>query len=271
MGLFNRLHAMRHLRFAIIAFLPGLLVLLDPGVRAVFAQTKVVHTQYIAIDDPQTEKFVAAALAEAIKLLGKPAIPVEKVHVRLSTPIDPNSKLRRNFQICQVVDAEKGEFVIYLSHKPTDANFHGQLAHEVGHLLNARLRDCYVEGLNTVFAESFLRKNGLDWSRWDRYYRKGSDTFYGATYLMMKDVAAAAGDEHVKTMLSFARGTDEQEKQMHIDIDAWIQSLPQNRSGKVKSAILRHAENVQNALAKDKATREAQSRPERLSTFVVPQ
>ena len=218
------------------------------------------HKKYVAITDPRSEKFVEDALADAVGFLGEPAIPVKKVHLRLSTPLDPSSKIKSGFQLCELVDADKGIFAIYLGRKPTEYAYHGQLAHEVAHLVNARLYDCYVEGLNTVFAERFTKKKGFDWSGWDSYLRKGQDKFYGNTYVMMKDVTAAAGETHIKKLLTFARWSNDAKTRMHIDINAWLDSLPMDVRGPTRAAIMKHAEAVGQANELNKNA----------STFVMP-
>jgi hypothetical protein len=226
------------------------------------AQTSATEyfSKYQALDDPRARVFLDEALKDAIAFLGQPTIPVRLVHLRLSTPSDPKANLRRGFQLTELVDAQNGVFAIYLSHRTGEYAFDGQLAHEVAHLLNARIYDCYVEGLNTVFAERFLTKKGIAWSGWSRYLRDGSDPFYGTTYLMMKDVVAAAGEDQLKTFLRFARWTNPEKTRMHIDIDAWIASLPQVRRQKVKDTILKHAD----------AVRRANARSGQACTFVVP-
>jgi hypothetical protein len=217
-------------------------------------------SKYKALDAPAARAFVEGALKDAIAFLGQPTIPVRLVHLRLSTPIDPKSDLRSGFQLTELVDAKNGVFAIYLSHRTGEYAFNGQLAHEAAHLLNARIYDCYVEGLNTVFAEQFLTKKGIDWTGWSRYLRDGSDPFYGTTYLMMKDVVAAAGEDQLKTFLRFARWTNPEKTRMHIDIDAWIASLPKGRRQTVKDAILKHADDV----------RRVNARFGQSCTFVVP-
>src|SRR5262245_27875490 len=74
--------------------------------------------QYKTLGDPRAQKFVAEALEDAVAFLGKPAVPVRKVYLRLSVPLDPKSNLRRDFQLTELVDADKGIFAIYLSRKP---------------------------------------------------------------------------------------------------------------------------------------------------------
>jgi hypothetical protein len=235
------------LRYAAIAMTAALL-----RVSFAAAGSEPFHTKYVAITDSRSEQFVEEGLASAIEFLGEPAIPVKKVHLRQSTPIDPKSNLRSGFQLCELVDADKGIFAIYLGRKPAEYAYHGQLAHEIAHLVNARLYDCYVEGLNTVFAERFTKKKGFDWSGWDSYLRKGDDKFYGSTYVMMKDVNAAAGDAHIKKLLSFARWTNEEKTRMHIDINGWLDSLPMEVRTPTRAAILKHADAVRQANALNK-------------------
>ena len=124
-----------------------------------------------------------------------------------------------------ITDAQKGFFTIFLSRRKDEYAFYGQLAHEIPHLLNARLYDAYAEGLNTVFAEKMLKQNDMDWSGWEEYYRKHNDPFYAATYLMMKDVAVVAGADSIRTLLQHAKVEPIDPQRMYIDIDAWISTL----------------------------------------------
>jgi len=207
----------------------------------------LLHECYEALDDADAARFVADAITDATRFLGEPAAPIRIVHLRHSTPLDPRSGLPRGFRLCEAVDADKGEFAIYLSRRPGEIAFAGQLAHEVAHLLNPRLRDCYVEGVNTLFAERFLRKRNLDWTRWERHFRAGGDAFHGAAYWLMKDVADAAGAESLQTLLSFATPTEAVSGRMHIDIHGWIDTLAGTRRAAVRDAIWIHVERVRAA------------------------
>lgn len=202
------------------------------------------HGKYEALDDAEADRFVAEGIIEAKQFLGEALVPIRTVHLRLSTPLPAESGLPRGFRLCEVVSAEKGEFAIYLSRRPAEYAFAGQLAHEVAHLLNPWLRDDYVEGLNTLFAEGFLKKQGRDWSGWERHFRDGGDPFHGATYLMMKDVSAAAGAEHLKTVLRYATRAESAQPWMHIDMPGWIASLPLHRRGAVRAAMRAHADRI---------------------------
>jgi len=202
---------------------------------------------YQPIVEPRAEAFVKEALREASAWIGPPKKPVRLVQIRLSQPRDAKSKLRRGFQLCETVDAERGIYCIYLSRKPGEYAFHGQLAHEVFHLLRPRAMDAYIEGLATVFAERFLRQKKLDWDGWDRHFQAGADPFYAATYRMMKEVATLAGDAHLRGLFEHLRPA-EKEGQERLDIETWLQTLPEMLRKQVRAVILKHAPVVREAL-----------------------
>jgi len=204
------------------------------------------YRQYQPIESQEAERFVTHGLAYARQWLGEPRVAVQQVYLRYSTPLDPHSQIRRNFQLCEPTDSAHGIFTIYLSRRPSEYAFDGQLAHEVAHLLNARLADAYVEGLNTVFAERLLRRDGRDWRGWAQYLEQ-DDPFYGATYAMMKNLWETVGDQAMRSFLSFAVDSDGGEK-MHIDIDRWLASLSPEVAASARRVIAQHAPTVRTAL-----------------------
>ena len=203
--------------------------------------------QYQPIDDPAAAAFIDRGLAFAKQLLGEPRVPVQRVDLRRSAPLHPASKIRRGFRLCEITDPQHGVFTIYVSRAPGEYAFHGQLAHEIAHLLNARLFDMYIEGLNTAFAQRLLRKEGMDWSGW-KTYLEHQDPFYGATYAMMKRVWDLVGDQHIKTLLSYAIPSDPAHTKMRIDIDAWLDALPPELRPKARAIIREHAPAVNAAM-----------------------
>src|SRR3954454_21552388 len=142
--------------------------------------SKVSGRQDQIIDDTEANAFVQEGLSYAIELYGEPRIAVRKVILRYKPQGSPFTNL---------TDARKGLFTIYLTHKPAEYAFYGQLAHEIGHLLNAQLYDMYVEGLNTAFSEKLLERTDKDWSGWAQYYKENKEPFYSATYFMMKEIS----------------------------------------------------------------------------------
>lgn len=196
------------------------------------------YAQYQAIDDPEAHSFLQQGLSYAIKLYGEPRIPVTKVFLRY----------RPQGALTNLTDSRKGVFTIFLSRKPQEYSFYGQLAHEVVHLLNAQLYDSYVEGLNTVFSEKLLKRSGRDWSGWEKYFKGGEEPFYAATYFMMKEVSEVAGDDAMRNFLSHAKYDSGNPQRMFIDIQEWINSIPREKRDKVKNVILKYVSNVQKSV-----------------------
>jgi len=191
-----------------------------------------------SIDDPAARQFIGQGLAYATALYGEPRIPVNQVYLRYKLPQ----------AFTNLTDAQNGIFTIVLSRKPEEYAFYGLLAHEIAHLLNAQLYDVYVEGLNTVFAEKMLKRNGKDWSGWEAYYQKNEDPFYAATYLMMKEVSAVAGDSAMHALLAYAKYERKDPQRMYIDINEWINSLPVAKRDSIKKVILKHAPDVKRSM-----------------------
>lgn len=196
------------------------------------------HQWYVELDGPVLRDFLHEALRAAIDMLGEPAVPVREIHVRLSEPIrsaPEQLKKREPFQLTELVDADRGEFCIYLSRRPGQSAFYGQFAHEVAHLLNARVYDCYVEGLNTVFAERFLNESGRAsaWEPWVTYFRSTTrpvEQFYAQTYFMMTQVAGVVSSDALRAFLGYVvpkpleAASTEPLSVQHIDFTRWLAS-----------------------------------------------
>ncbi|MCI0652007.1 MAG: hypothetical protein L0Z55_08990 [Planctomycetes bacterium] len=207
------------------------------------------HEYYKPITDPEATRFAADALAEATSIFGPPAIPVRTLHLRTSTPRTPGTGYREGFLLTELVDAAAGEFCIYVSKEAGHISFHGELAHEVFHLLNAKFYDSYIEGLATCFAERWITKKKLDWPAWEKHFLDGNGPLHGTTYFMMKEVAAKVGDEHLRTILGFGKYFDATETRMWLDIDAWLGTLPADTKSAVRGIIYKHAPAVTRAMA----------------------
>ena len=177
--------------------------------------------------------FVESGFNYSQQLYGEPRIPVKKVNLRLHTT-----------PLTSLDNANKGEFTIYLSRKPSEYAFHGQLAHEIAHLLNAQLLDCYAEGLATVFSEKMLNNQNLDWSGWETYYQQGNEPFYGLTYSMMKEVTEVAGSANMRRILDFAVDNNASTKWMHIDINGWLSSMSDYTKTEVTKVIDKYISQV---------------------------
>lgn len=209
------------------------------------------YTYYPAIKDVGVDKFVQDGIKLLTELYGEPIVPVNKVRLCYSVPLDSKSELRKQFQLCELVDQEAGEFVIYLSHQPDAYSFHGQLGHEIAHLLNARLYDAYIEGLNTRFAEKLLTQSNLDWSGWAHYFQQAnSDAFYAHTYHMMKEIDEFLIDGELSNFLHFAEPISEGSTEQKINIEAWLETLSREKRDVVKFIIFNYAARIEVARRK---------------------
>jgi len=190
---------------------------------------------------------VGEGLAHTTRLYGSPTIPVNEVEVcwRLSSTA-----------FTAIKDRQRGIFAIFLSgdwpvQEEYYSFYYGQLAHEIAHLLNAELYDCYVEGLNTVFAEVLCTRQSVDWRCWRNHYSNNPGSFYATTYRMMKEVSDAAGAEHMRHILRCAVSTDASQERLHLCIDQWLDSLPRDKKVAVKAKIREHAPCVNRAREDD--------------------
>lgn len=185
-----------------------------PEVSAQFISSPQIKPLDANFNNSSIYSFVQSGFNYSKQLYGQARIPVKKINLDLN--ITPLTSLD---------NANKGEFTIYLSHKPSEYPFHGQLAHEIFHLLNAQLLDCYAEGLATVFAEKMLTRNNLNWSGWEEYFQAGYEPFYGLTYSMMKQISDTAGSANMNSLLNFTVYNKSSQRWMHIDINGWLSSM----------------------------------------------
>ncbi|NER03016.1 MAG: hypothetical protein F6K17_10460 [Okeania sp. SIO3C4] len=183
-------------------------------VSAQFISSPEVNALDNSLNNPSIYAFIKSGFNYSQQLYGDPRIAVKKVNLRLHTT-----------PLATLDNANQGEFTIYLSRKPSEYAFYGQLGHEIFHLLNAQLLDCYAEGMATVFAEKILTRNNLDWSGWETYFQQGYEPFYGLTYSMMKEVSETAGSANMSRLLDFAVDNKANKKWMYIDIDRWLSSM----------------------------------------------
>ena len=174
-------------------------------------------------------KFIEGELKYAEGVLGPSRFPVHLIKLEYAQG-QPHTK----------IDDENGAYTITLSRQPEEFAYQGQLGHEVGHLLNPYLYDPYVEGLNTVIAEHYLKSGQMDWSPWQQYLANSDTTeqrFYGSTYRMMTEVWAAAGPEYIRTILSFGVPTRHRKDVLHIEINDWLKTMPPDKRKLVTSKI----------------------------------
>ena len=208
------------------------------------------YQRYQPIRNPEANDFLKKGISYALEFFGPPHTRLNHIFLRFSYPLHKQDRIRSGFQLFEITDFKKGIYTIYLSRKPSDYAFWGQLAHEIAHCLNPKLHDAYAEGLNTLFAEKLLIHEGRDWDGWQTYFKKGGEPLYGSTYFLMKDIDRIVGEENIAKLMNYVEYSDESGKHMRINIFQWLDSLPPDLQKQVSDIIKSHAPKVRSHIKK---------------------
>lgn len=147
---------------------------------------------YRVIDDPAAHAFVAAA-QRALERDHAPAIPVRDVQLRLSrrAPAARRLRIAEGFTRTVCDDPAAGRFTIYLRVAPGHPEFYPLLGHECGHLLDARVKDWWMEGYCSLLSERLTREAGHSWNAWERRFRRRPGDPYTLAWRAARDLEAA--------------------------------------------------------------------------------
>ena len=143
------------------------------------------YSLYVQIEAPEAQAFLESGLAALQRDHGPLEFPVNKVLVRHSkrNEVGRGYNIAEGFSLTEIVDAEAGVFVIYISVTPMHAEFYPLLAHEIYHLKQPSLEnDWEMEGLCMLFSETFCREQGKDWSLWEQRFHADSTDPYARAY-----------------------------------------------------------------------------------------
>lgn len=188
------------------------------------------HEAYQPISDPESDAFVVQALGKAIDEFGAPAIPVNKVLLRRSKKLPEARRYRlgEDFSLTECVDSTNGVFAIYLAVDPGHRNYFALLGHECAHLLNPHIFDWYMEGFATVFSEQICEEAGQEWGDWQRHFERTRREPYGLSYRMMRELQEEFPNEY-PSIIRFTAENGGATGRRHIDINAWLETLPPDR------------------------------------------
>ena len=206
------------------------------------------HEAYQPIDDPESEAYISQALERAIAEFGEPAVPVNTVLLRRSKKVPEARRYRigEDFSLTECVDSTNGIFVIYLAVDPGHRNYFPLLGHECAHLLNPYIFDWYMEGLATLFSEKMCKETEREWGDWQRHFMRTRREPYGLSYRMMLELQQKFPDEYpsiIRFTAENGKGTD----RMHIDIDAWLATLPPARRDTALDIIFEYSKVLRKA------------------------
>ena len=154
-------------------------------------------------------------------------------------PMPQTRRFAKEFELCETLDPAKGSFVLYTSVPEGDPTFFAQLLHEVCHLINPKIYDWYIEGLCYIFAEYILKRTNKDYGVIQKTFapRKEKDP-YAVSYFMMKDIQKVAG---LNKLFRYAVYNSGNSGKMHIDINAWLNTLSPGQKKIVADIIRDHA------------------------------
>lgn len=203
------------------------------------------HEAYEPISDPAADAFVADALNMAVAAYGEPVIPVNKVMLRRSrrTPEARRYRIDEDFSLTECVDSTNGIFVIYLGVDPGHRNYFALLGHECAHLLNPFIFDWYMEGFSTVFSEEVCDAADREWGDWKRHFERTRREPYGLSYRMMRELKERFPDEY-PSIIRHTQAAGKDAGRQHVDVDAWLETLPPERIGRARDIIDAYSEDL---------------------------
>ncbi len=185
------------------------------------------YEAYQPLNDPEAEAFFYHCLEEAEKQFGPPAVPVNQVLFRRSRKTEAASRYRiaEDFSLTQCVDAEAGVFAVYIGEDADGKNYYPLIAHEAAHFMNAQIMDWYIEGLATLFSEEMCAAGGKPWGTWERHFRRTRKDPYGLSFRLMRDLKALCPEAY-PSILQYTRINEKNGDWLYIDIDRWLNTLP---------------------------------------------
>ncbi len=200
------------------------------------------YTAYQPLEHPDSAVFLSNALVRVTEEFGGAVIPVKQVKLYRSRRLPDERRYfayHQDFSSTLCTDATNGVFVILMGFDPDHQNYYGVFGHECGHLLNADIKDWYMEGLVTVFSEELLVELGK--AHWKRNFMRSRYDPYARSYQMMKALKQACPDEY-PTIVRFAvPREDGRGEGLRIDIDAWLATLPEVQRTAALEIIAQHA------------------------------
>jgi hypothetical protein len=204
------------------------------------------HEAYQPIEHEESREFLAHALAKGEADFGVPAVPVNDVLLRRSRKTKEARRyaIGEDFSLTSCIDTTNGTFVVYLRYYPDERNYYAILGHECAHLMNARIMDWYMEGIATVFSEELCDELGKPWGNWKRHLMKSRREPYALSYRMMREMKAALPEAY-PLLMQYLEPNQEREGWLRIDINGWLDSLPDEDYAQALEVIRPYADRLQ--------------------------
>lgn len=202
--------------------------------------------KYELIKDPLVYKFCTDTLSQEQKIFGPAKVPVNRLYIYYRTG-----------RSCQttMVDEKRGIFVICMANDEHVDIYYYSLVHELMHLLNTRIADPFIEGLCSMFGEHTNPPSQRKLKLWSKRYERGvlRLPFYAETYLMAKELDSALTLKGLSKILTHLDHHTGSKDWVHIDTDAWLDSLPEPKRSQARNIIAKYADAIEDHLPNDGA------------------
>ena len=130
---------------------------------------------------------------------------------------------QEDFSLVEVKNSNLGEITLYIGVDASHKNYYLLLAHEVFHFINPYIKDWYMEGLATLFAEEYCRSKNLLPKNWKKTLYNNKNKSYLASYNLMKELKILAPNDY-KRIIKYTVKQDDS-NWLSVNIDAWINSV----------------------------------------------
>jgi len=198
------------------------------------------------ITNPIVYQFASDALKQAQQTFGPAKVPIKRLYIYY-----------RSGKSCQtvMVDEKRGIFAICMANDETADVYYQSLAHELIHLMNTRLADPYIEGVCSSFGDHVKAPPRRQLTALARKYNRGvvKIKFYAETYIMQKELESKLKLEGVAGILKYRAWNKNSKDWQHIDIDAWLKSLPDDKRIIARDIINKYADIIEEHLPDDGA------------------
>ncbi|MCH2207821.1 MAG: hypothetical protein MK132_18355 [Lentisphaerales bacterium] len=140
-------------------------------------------------------------------------------------------------QLCELADAKRGIYIIYLKHPVGSDAFYCELGHELFHTLDPTIYDWHMEGLANVFSEQLSTTFNFSWEHFQTIL-SDSKKPYGASYQMMHEL-------YLNEPNSLKKFTNNKLKRSHqksaIDTGKWLNMRNEQQKKLYKRILKLHS------------------------------
>ena len=202
---------------------------------------------YQRINHSKSEKFINEAYLKI-----KAEYPYSNFQVSsfdlIRSQLKPKYKktfFQEDFSLVEVKNSNLGEISLYIGVDASHKNYYLLLSHEVFHFINPYIKDWYMEGLATLFAEEYCSSKNLLPKNWKKILHNNENKSYLASYNLIKELKILVPNDY-KRIVKYTVKQDGSDW-LSINIDDWINSVEFSK----RDDVLRVINKYEKILMKD--------------------